>query len=99
MIPTPQLVVDTFRPLLRELVEAIRRGTLHAQDYATWQDESPDRALSPALVRIGARRYLKQVGEDVHNEEDEMIDYEAEFLSNLGLCIKSGLIQIRILRS
>jgi hypothetical protein len=80
-------------------VEALRRGTLHAQEYAAWQDEDPDRALSPALVRIEARRYLKDTDAEVHNEEDDMIDFEAEYLSNLGLCIKLGEVQIRLLRS
>ena len=94
---TPQQVVDTHRPLLRLIVEALRRGTLHAQAYANWQDEPIDRALAPSHVRKGARRYLIETGQDVQNEED--IDYEAEFLSNLGLLIAATGIQMRVLRS
>ena len=97
LIPSPQQVVAAHRPLLRVIVEAVRRGTLHAQDYADWMDESTDRALAPALVRKGARRYLIAKEQDVHDEEE--FDYEAEFLSNLGLAISADGVQIRILRS
>lgn len=97
LIPTPQQVVETHRSLLRLIVEAIRKGTLHAQDYADWMDEETDRALAPALVRKGARRYLIAKDQDVHNEEE--FDYEAEFLSNLGLAISASGVQIRVLRS
>lgn len=97
MSPTPQEIVETHRSLLRLIVEALRRGTLHAQEYADWMDEDIDRALAAAHVRKGARRYLIATEQDVQNEED--IDYEAEFLSNLGLSISAPGVQIRILRS
>lgn len=95
--PTPQEVVEAHRPLLRLVVEALRRGTVHAQEYADWQDEKIDRALAPALVRKGAKRYLIEKEQDVENEED--FDYEAEYLSNLGLMLRASGIQIRVLRS
>ena len=100
VIPTPQQIVESHRSLLRLAVEAVRRGTLHAQDYAAWQDEATDRALAPALVRKGAKRYLVGMIPDVQNEEDvDYVDYDAEFLPNLGLSLSADGIQIRILRS
>lgn len=102
-IPTPQQVVEHYRPLLRLIVEALRRGTVHSQEYADWQDEGIDRALAPAHVRKGAKRFLLEQGQEVQNEEEvgqvSAVDFETEFLSNLGLCIRSGLVQMRILRS
>ncbi len=97
LLPTPEQVLDTHRPLLALLVEALRRGTVHAQLYADWQDEEVDRALAPALVRKGARRFLVEHGQSATNEED--LDYDTEFLPNLGLAITAAGIQIRILRS
>ena len=96
-IPSPQQVVEFHRPLFRMLIEAIRLGTIHAQEYSDWKDESVDRALAPALVRKGARRYLVAKEQDVHNEGE--FDYEAEFLSNLGLSVTALGVQVRILRS
>ena len=42
-IPTPQQVVEFHRPLFRMLVEAIRLGTIHTQDYSDWKDETVNR--------------------------------------------------------
>ncbi len=95
-IPTPDQVVSVHRPLLRVIVEALRQGTIHAQAYADWMDEAHDRALAPALVRKAARRYFIGQGQAV---EDEELDYETEFLSNLGLSITAAGVQIRVLRS
>ena len=97
IIPAAQQVVAANRPLLGLLVEAIRKGTVHAQEYADWQDETIDRALAPALVRKGAKRHLIDLGQNAENEED--IDYDTAFLPNLGLAISAAGIQIRILRS
>ena len=72
---------------------------MHAQEYSEWKDESIDRALAPALVREGARRYLVAKNQDVHNEEEEEFDCEIKFLSNLGLSVTALGVQIRILRS
>lgn len=72
---------------------------MHAQEYSEWKDESIDRALAPALVRKGARRYLVAKNQDVHNEEEEEFDCEIKFLSNLGLSVTALGVQIRILRS
>ena len=98
IIPSPQQVVQVHRSLLRLAVEALRRGTLHAQEYVEWQDEPIDRALSPAHVRKGAKRYLIETNQDVQDEEGST-DYEAEFLANLGLLLKSDGVQLRLLRS
>ncbi len=97
LLPNPESVVAAHRSLLRLTVEAIRRGTIHAQEYADWMDEQIDRALAPAHVRKGARRYLSAANQNVQNEEE--IDYETEFLSNLGLSMSAPGIQMRILRS
>jgi hypothetical protein len=83
--------------LLRRAVEALRRGTIHVQEYADWKDEAIDRALAPALVRKEAKRYLIELHDDVQNEED--LDWDPEFLSNLGLALSAPGVQIRILRS
>jgi hypothetical protein len=97
IIPTPQQIVASHRSLLRLAVEALRRGTVHALEYADWQDEPVDRALAPSLVRKGAKRYLVEKNQDVENEED--IVWDPEFLSNLGLALTAPGVQIRILRS
>lgn len=99
-IPTPEEIVSAHRRLLRIAVEALRLGTVHAQEYADWKDEPIDRALAPALVRKGAKRYLIQQQQPVTDEEaaDEL-DWDPEFLSNLGLALTAPGIQIRILRS
>src|SRR5688572_6461071 len=97
LFPNPHAVVAAHRSLLRLTVEAIRRGTIHAQAYADWMDEEIDRALAPAHVRKEARRYLSAHQQSAQNEEE--IDYEAEFLSNLGLSMSAPGIQMRILRS
>lgn len=97
IIPSAQQIVDAHRPLLRLLVEALRQGTVHAQEYADWKDEEIDRALAAALVRKGAKRHLLAFGQTAENEED--IDYDTEFLPNLGLAISAPGVQIRILRS
>lgn len=97
LFPNPDSVVIAHRSLLRLTVEAIRQGTLHAQDYSDWMNEDIDRALAAALVRKGARRHLTAHQQSVSDEEE--IDYEAEFLSNLGLAMSAPGIQMRILRS
>lgn len=97
LIPSPAEIVTAHRPLLALLVEAIRKGTVHAQEYADWQDENIDRALAPALVRKGAKRHLVAHGQDVENEEDFV--YETDFLPNLGLAVTALNVHIRILKS
>ena len=96
----PESVVGTYRPLLCRLVEALRRGTMHAQAYAEQHDEEIDRALAPPLVRKEAKRRLLKLNEDVQDEEEEdQIDYETQSVPNLGLSVRAGAVQIRILRS
>ncbi len=97
LIPTPAEVVTTHRSLLRLLVEALRRGTIHALEYADWKEEDVDRAIASALVRKEAKRHLIREGQSAENEEE--VDYEAEFLPNLGLIVSAPGVQIRILRS
>lgn len=97
IIPSPEQVVQAHRSLLRLVVEALRRGTVHAQEYADWRDEPLDRSLAPALVRKGARRYLIEKDQDVQNVEE--FEYEPEFLANLGLAVTADGVQIRVLRS
>lgn len=94
-IPSPQQVVQQHRSLLRLAVEALRQGTIHAQEYADWRDEDLDRALAPALVRKEAKRQL--IAAD-HSVEDE-VGFEPEFLPNLGLCLAAPGVKIRLLRS
>ena len=96
----PEVAVGTYRSLLCRLVEALRRGTIHAQDYAEQHDEEIDRALAPPLVRKEAKRYLLKLNENVQDEEEEdQIDYETQSVPNLGLSVKAGAVQIRVLRS
>ena len=99
-LPEPDIVVEHHRHLLCSLIEAIRRGTIHAQKYAEWKDEEIDRALAPSLVRKEAKRYLTQENQDVCDDEyEDQIDYETEQVPNLGLSVKADGVQIRILRS
>lgn len=107
--PTAQHVVQNYRPVLRRLVEALRKGTGHARWYFDVMDEDVDRALAPALVRKGAKRELLATNIDVTNEEDEPQhptvvpppppNGKAEFLSNLGLAVSADGIRFRVLRS
>lgn len=109
--PTAQHVVQTHRPVLRRIVQALREGTTHARWYFDEMDEEIDKALAPALVRKGAKRYLKATGtEEVHDEDAEQVMPEgavsavppagqAEFLSNLGLAVSAEGIRFRVLRS
>jgi hypothetical protein len=91
-------------PLLAMIVSALKHGIDHAHVYAEWQDEDIDRALAPALVRKGAKRYLFEHGEAAEDEEDgatdvSEVEFQAEHLPNLGLCIEANGVRIRILRS
>lgn len=110
--PSAQQVVNAHRPVLRRIVEALRKGTRHARWYADYMDEDIDRALAPALVRKGARRELIATGTAVANEEDDAPETmdgapvpatppngQAEFLSNLGLAVSADGIRFRVLRS
>lgn len=108
-LPTAQHVVQSYRPVLRRMVEALRKGTAHARWYFDYMDEDVDRALAPALVRKGAKRELLATHIDVLNEEDEAQtaspsaaqppNGKAEFLSNLGLAVSADGIRFRVLRS
>jgi hypothetical protein len=101
--PTAQYVVQSYRPVLRRVVEAIRKGTMHARWYFDVMDEGVDKALAPALVRKGAKRELQATNVEVTNEEDAEqqppSNGKAEFLSNLGLAVSADGIRFRVLRS
>jgi hypothetical protein len=62
-------------------------------------DEDPDRALSPALVRKGAKRFLLAQGHDAHDEDENEVEFEADYLPNLGLELRADGARIRVLRS
>jgi hypothetical protein len=109
--PTAQHVVNTYRPVLRWIVEALRKGTAHARWYFDFMDESIDKALAPALVRKGAKRELQAthpdaIAIDVTDDEDALqqpasapSNGKAEFLSNIGLAVSAEGIRFRVLRS
>jgi hypothetical protein len=99
--PTPQQVLEDYGGLLRTLVVALMEGTHHAQSYADWQDERVDRTLAPALVRKQAKRYLVRVSDPESGLEisDEEIEFETEFLSNLGVAVAQGGVRIKLLKS
>lgn len=110
--PSAQHVVSSNRSVLRRIVEALRKGTVHARWYFDVMDEDIDKALAPGLVRKGARRELIATGTAVENEEDEAQQSSddapvaatppngsAEFLSNLGLAVSAEGIRFRVLRS
>lgn len=96
-IPSPQKAVSALRSTLASVVNSLLKGATHARWYADTMDEKPDSALSPALVRKEAKRFLLKKGQDVKDEQE--IDFEAEFLPNLGLAVNSGAFSIRVLRS
>ena len=104
-LPTPQQIVDTYRPVLCRIVEALRRGTRHARWYFDYWDESLDPALAPALVRKEAKRRLIDTETPAVDAEDEAANGtaapngQAEFLSNLGLAVLADGVKFRILRS
>jgi hypothetical protein len=104
--------VQSYRSVLRRIVDALRKGTAHARWYFDEMDEEIDRALAPGLVRKGAKRELILTGTAVENEEDAaqqspagapvitaQPNGQAEFLSNLGLAISADGIRFRVLRS
>lgn len=99
--PTPQFVVQNYRSVLRRVVDALRKGTLHARWYFDEMDEEIDKALAPALVRKGAKRELILSGTAVQDEDDAALatNGEVEFLSNLGLAVTAEGIRFRVLRS
>ena len=96
----PEEITERHRSLLRLLVEALRHGTRHAQAYADWQDEEIDTMLSPALVRKGAKRFLRKQATPGLDVADEEVEFKAEYLPNLGLSVTaSNGDRIRILKS
>lgn len=98
-VPDPAEILNRHIALLRVLVAALLSGAKHARSYADWQDEEMDRTLAPALVRKGAKRFLIARGESVDDEELDDVEYEAEYLSNLGLAIGADGVWVRILKS
>ena len=96
--PTAEETLERHRQLLCRLIEAVREGTIHAQEYSDWQDEEMDRTLAPSLVRKGAKRMLaKRNTEGLEIREDE---YTTEYQSNLGiLVVASNGDRFRVLKS
>jgi len=96
--PSPQEVLDQHRALLALTVQALIAGTAHARAYAGWQAEGTvDRFLGPALVRMGAKRFMVAKGQEVNEEEE--LEFEPEFLANLGLALSAPGIHVRVLKS
>ena len=80
------------------LVAGLLEGAKHARAYADWQDEPIDRTLSPAHVRKGAKRFLDRKDSSISATNEE-VEFEPEYLPNLGLSVAVERIRFRILRS
>lgn len=100
-LPLPQDILRNYTPLLRTLVAALLRGARHARAYADWQDEPIDRTLAPALVRKEAKRILSNHTDSnsVPQVTDEEVEFEAEYLPNLGLAVAVDGLRIKLLKS
>lgn len=97
--PQPEEILKKYTPTLKLLVAALLEGAKHARAYADWMDESVDRTLSPAHVRKGAKRFLDKQQKDSVSVSDEEVEFEAEYLPNLGLSVAVDRIKFRILKS
>jgi len=97
--PQPEEILKKYTPTLKLLVAALLEGAKHARAYADWMDESVDRTLSPAHVRKGAKRFLAKQEKDSVSVNDEEVEFEAEYLPNLGLSVSVDRIKFRILKS
>jgi hypothetical protein len=97
-VPQPEEILDRYTPTLKTLVAALLEGTKHARAYADWQDEPIDRTLSPAHVRKEAKRFLNRPDGSI-KATDEEVEFEPEYLPNLGLSVAVERIRFRVLRS
>jgi hypothetical protein len=97
-VPQPEEILKRYKPTLQVLVAALLEGAKHARAYADWVDEPINRTLSPAHVRIGAQRFLNKQDGSI-KATDEEVEFEPEYLPNLGLSVAVERIRFRILRS
>jgi hypothetical protein len=100
-LPEPKEILRLYTPLLRMLVAALIQGSKHARAYADWQDESVDRTLAPALVRKEAKRFLSRrtYSDSATQVTDEELEFEAEYLANLGVAVAVDGLWIKLLKS
>jgi hypothetical protein len=97
-LPPPEEILQRYTPTLQVLIAALLEGAKHARAYADWQDEPIDRTLSPAHVRKEAKRFLNRQDGSI-SATDEEVEFEPEYLPNLGLSVAVERIRFRVLRS
>jgi hypothetical protein len=97
-LPQPEEILRRYTPTLKMLVAALLEGAKHARAYADWQDEPIDRTLSPAHVRKEAKRFLDRQDGSISATNEE-VEFEPEYLPNLGLAVAIERIRFRILKS
>jgi hypothetical protein len=100
-LPEPEEILRWQTPLLRLLVAALLQGARHARAYADWQDETVDRTLAPALVRKEAKRFLSRRTESdaATQVSDEEVEFEPEYLPNLGVAVAVAGLRVKLLKS
>lgn len=100
-LPEPKEILRLYMPLLRTLVAALLQGARHARAYADWMDEPVDRTLAPALVRKEAKRFISRRTESDSTTQvaDEEVEFEPEYLPNLGIAVAVDGLRIKLLKS
>jgi len=98
--PTPpsfEELQEQLRTLLDLVREALQEGTAHVPEYFRSEASPIDYALAPNLVRYKAKKFLIASGED--SAKDEESYFEAEAISNNGICVCVPGFEVRVLKS
>jgi hypothetical protein len=97
-VPSPEEVQKDLELILPTIHTALEHGTLKAREFFEREDQDNqiDRYLAPNLVRYWAKRYLRNAGLQVSEEQAE---FNMQQLPNNGLCLSFGHYRLRILKS
>ncbi len=89
-----QATLEALRALLSELWAMLDAATTEAAHYDGFQDESPDRALYPNMVRFHLKKALQSHRLEAVEEDEHRLEHEV--LPNNGLQLHYGPWDIRI---
>lgn len=92
-------VVREVGPLLLLVTEALDFGASKAASFFNGEGELPDRYLHPALVRWNAKRFLRDSGHVVEEEEGDHSDVDSDELANNGILVSYKEFQLRVLKA
>src|ERR1700733_15054394 len=95
--PNFEELKEQLLPVLHLIRVAMQEGTVHVPEYFKSEAAPIDYALAPNLVRYKAKRFLIASGQD--SAKDEESYFEAEAISNNGICIRVPGFEIRVLKS